>query len=102
MNKVHKIPNVNIEVCNAEQKIAYNYLFSWTLNKHDKEYAYECVKRQIYGEMEGRVHSLHPTNWKRYNVEYILELFHNYYDKYIEAGTPIFSSYEAIGGFFNE
>ena len=32
MNKVHKIPNVNIEICNAEQKIAYNYLFSWTLN----------------------------------------------------------------------
>ena len=44
MNKVHKRPNVNIEICNAEQKIAYNYLFSWTLNKHDKEYAYECVK----------------------------------------------------------
>ena len=60
------------------------------------------VAIMIKVKMEGRVHSLHPTNWKRYNVEYILELFHNYYDKYIEAGTPIFSSYEAIGGFFNE
>ena len=39
--KKYKIRNVDIEVCSAEQKIAYNYLFSWTLNKHDKEYAYE-------------------------------------------------------------
>lgn len=99
MNKVHKIPNVNIEVCNAEQKIAYNYLFSWTLNKHDKEYAYECVKSQIYGEIEGKIHTFHPTNWKRYNVDYILELFYRNYDKYIEAGKPIFSNYEDLGGF---
>ena len=100
--KTHKIKGINIEVCNAEQKIAYNFLFSWTLNKHDKDYAYKCVKESIYEEMEGKRVCIHPTNWKRYNVEYILELFHNYYDKYIEDGTPIFSSYEAIGGFFNE
>ena len=100
--KTHKIKGINIEVCNAEQKIAYNFLFSWTLNKHDKDYAYKCVKESIYEEMEEKRVCVHPTNWKRYNVEYILELFHNYYDKYIEAGTPIFSSYEAIGGFFNE
>ena len=95
--KTHKIKGINIEVCNAEQKIAYNFLFSWTLNKHDKDYVYKCVKESIYEEMEGKRVCIHPTNWKRYNVEYILELFHNYYDKYIEAGTPIFSSYEAIG-----
>ena len=100
--KTHKIKGINIEVCNAEQKIAYNYLFSWTLNKHDKDYAYKCVKESIYEEMEGKRVCIHPTNWKRYNVDYILELFYRNYDKYIEAGTPIFSSYEAIGGFFNE
>ena len=49
--KTHKIKGINIEVCNAEQKIAYNFLFSWTLNKHDKEYAYKCVKEAIYEEM---------------------------------------------------
>ena len=100
--KTHKIKGINIEVCNAEQKIAYNYLFSWTLNKHDKDYAYKCVKESIYEEMEGKRVCIHPTNWKKYNVDYILELFYRNYDKYIEAGTPIFSSYEAIGGFFNE
>ena len=100
--KTHKIKGINIEVCNAEQKIAYNFLFSWTLNKHDKDYAYKCVKESIYEEMEGKRVCIHPTNWKKYNVDYILELFYRNYDKYIEAGTPIFSSYEAIGGFFNE
>ncbi len=60
------------------------------------------VKEAIYEEMEGKRVCFHSTNWKKYNVDYILELFYRNYDKYIEAGKPIFSSYEAIGGFFNE
>lgn len=97
--KKYKIRNVDIEVCSAEQKIAYNFLFSWTLNKHDKDYAYKCVKDSIYEEMEGKRVCIHPTNWKKYNIDYILELFYRNYDKYIESGKPIFSNYEDLGGF---
>ena len=97
--KKHKIRNVDIEVCCAEQKIASNFLFSWGLNKHDKDYACECVKRAIYEEMNGTRQCFHPTDWTKYDYEYIIELFCASYDKYIEANTPIFTSYEQIGSF---
>lgn len=41
--KSHKLPGIDKGVCCAEQVIAYNYLFSWTLNDHDKNKALDHI-----------------------------------------------------------
>jgi hypothetical protein len=90
-NMKHKIKNVDIDVCCCEQKIAYNYLFSWTFNEHDKIFALQCIKEDLKRRKD--------TDMKRYDTEYIYELIEKNYDKYINEHTPIFGDYTDLGKF---
>ena len=90
--KKHKIRNVNIEICCCEQKIAYNYLFSY-ITCEMSEMDIRWVKTIVYKDIYAR------EDMKRYWREYIFALFCDNLQKYIDNKTPIFSSYEQIGNF---
>ena len=91
----HKIRNIDIDICCCEQKIAYNYLFSYVtcgMSENDIRWAKRIVYKDIYARKD----------MKRYYREYIFELFCDNLQKYIDENTPIFGTYEAIGKFFKE
>lgn len=99
--KPHKIRNVDINICCKEQVAAYNYLFSWTLNDHDKSKALAYIQKELQAKNNGTYEEqYHPVHsYKRQNIDYdlvyILVLRH--WDRYIENGKKIFSNYEDLG-----
>lgn len=87
--KKHKIRNVDIETCCAEQKIAYNYLFSYSINySNDFEWCCKSVEK-----------NLNRTDNHRYDTKYVYNLFCRNFKKYVDNKTPIFGTYEQIGNF---
>ena len=85
--KLHKIKNVSIDVCAAEQKIAYNIAFSL------KDYGF-TVKKMMEHYRLG--YSYKPN---RYNEEAIETALNNGFAKYVEHPF-IASNYEIIGETF--
>ena len=100
MLKTHKIPGIEKAICTAEQKICYNFCFSWTINPHEKDYVVACIKKQIQGEKDGTITSIHPINWDKYNTDLIIELINMHFERYAETNQKIFSDYESLGKFF--
>lgn len=98
--KSHKIPGIDKEVCNKEQKIAYNYLFSWTLNDHEKNYALSCIKKELKSKQAGTYNELykpiHP--YKPGGVNYLLVFYYivSAYERYKKLNSPIFSNYRDL------
>ena len=100
MYKSHKIRGIEKAICNAEQKIAYNYLFSWATGTHEKNYALSCIQRELSAKANGTYNELYnPLHPAIGNYDY--DLVYHYilqsWDRYIEQGKPIFASYESIG-----
>lgn len=83
----HKIRNIDKSICNCEQKIAYNYLSSYyDMTKSDfLDFCQKSLARQKENQM------------KKYDIDLIYHYLLNSYNKYITAGHPILTSYEAIG-----
>ena len=97
----HKIRNIDIDICCCEEKATYNLLFNWCLNEHDKNDVLKYVKDDIKRQSEGKV--IYPNkDYKKYDTDYIYDLFVNNYDRYKNENCPIFGTYEAIGKFFKE
>lgn len=85
--KLHKIRNIDINICSAEQKIAYNFAFagySWA----DLEQVLENLTR--YREQ-------YRGN---YDSDAIAEALRNGYEAYKSGAAHIFASYEEIGKAF--
>ena len=101
--KVHKIRNVEKSECFAEQKIAYNYAFSWRsqleqIEKADipefvksekRQYIIDCV---IRGIKEQKID-------KKYNIDAVIHCFRNGINEYLK-GYSILTSYKDIGNIF--
>lgn len=104
--KYHKIKNIPLTVCTAEQKIAYNLAFSWR----------EVVKRN-YGEMPCAfqksdvlhqfIHmmikgykSAYDYKPGRYDIDAIFCALNAGMEKYINSEYSILNSYEEIGKMF--
>ena len=88
----HKIRNVDIEICCAEQKIAYNYLFAYAscvMNNDAISYVKMIVHKDIYRR----------NDMTRYDRQYIFELFCDNLQKYIDNKMPIFGNYKDLGNF---
>lgn len=84
--KPHKIRNVDIEICNAEQKIAYNYLSTYynSMSRFNLlDYCQKCLARDAGN--------------KKYNVDLVYHYILSSYDRFINAKYHILTSYEAIG-----
>lgn len=88
---IHKIPGIDINECNAEQKIAYNYAFSWGDGKSDAQTIFPLIQRDLARR--------HKDDMSKYDVDliysYILRNLQRYMDKPFIA-----FNYRQIGEFF--
>lgn len=101
--KCRKIRNVEKSVCTAEQKIAYNYAFSWyeTGKNIVKADTFKYIKCKAMSEIERLVTEdiLNKEEMKKYNIDAIIIAFRNGFWKYCKDFF-IATNYEAIGKCF--
>lgn len=101
--KMHKIKNVDKSVCTCEQKIAYNYAFSWRtqLEKIYKSDNVQFVKTEAYQRIINFVIDELKRNGtdKKYNIDAIIHCFRNGIENYLN-GYSVIASYEEIGKTF--
>lgn len=97
--KLHKIPNIPLDECAAEQKIAYNLAFAEWINRGDPTSTtdFEDAARYLV-----RVHWRGAGYNKRgrYNDEAILAALTAGLEGYLKSSHHIFSSYKEIGDAF--
>ena len=98
--KSHKIPGIDKNICCAEQVIAYNYLFSWCLNDHDKSYALDHIQKELSAKAAGTYnelyHPIHPEKPGRYDYDLVYHFILQSWDRYIENNKPIFGDYSKL------
>ena len=101
--KCRKINNVDKSICTAEQKIAYNYAFSYAefgkkilktdtaeINKSD---GFFQIENLVVNDIKNR------DDMKKYNIDAIIIAFRNGFRKYCEKSF-VASDYETIGKCF--
>ena len=86
--KAHTIPGIKKAVCNAEQKIAYNFLFA----RHD------TPKNKALSMIQDTLSREQYTTFKKYDIDliyhYVLQSFDRYHNY---NSTGILWSFEEIG-----
>lgn len=91
----HKIPGEKICVCNAEQKIAYNYAFNWgdSLRSNPKRYNYiiDCIAKDLERRKD--------SDMKRYDINLIMRYIKHNLKNYAD-NMFIATSFAQIGAFF--
>ncbi len=101
--KMHKIKNIDKSICTCEQKIAYNYAFSWRqqLEKIYKSDNAQFVKTEAYQQIINYVIDGIKRNEidKKYNIDAIIHCFRNGIENYLN-GYSVIGSYEEIGKTF--
>lgn len=101
--KMHKIKNIDKSICTCEQKIAYNYAFSWRqqLEKIYKSDNAQFVKTEAYQQIINYVIDGIKRNGidKKYNIDAIIHCFRNGIENYLN-GYSVIGSYEEIGKTF--
>lgn len=103
--KYHKIRNVPLEVCTAEQVIAYNYAFAY-YDKFEKEYKIQVIglhKSDIAHEFVRFCLDCIKNNQKimqRYDIDAIFSCLMAGREKYLEADYHILTSYKEVGEMF--
>ena len=103
--KMKKIKGIEKNICTCEQKIAYNYAFSYhdILKKiHNSDKAY-FIKKEKYDEIIMNVISSIKNNRidKKYNIDAIIHCFRNGIENYLNYNNSgILGSYEEIGKIF--
>ncbi len=104
--KKHKIRNVDISVCCAEQKIAYNLAFSHCTNFKEQ---YEKIKGNDFliadfviqlRDFAIKLYKQGRDYTGRYDIDLIQHCLHNGIENYFKANCKICSSYEEIGKIF--
>lgn len=91
--KFHKIRNVDESVCTAEQKIAYNYAFSYR----------DVAKRVPSDELDAMVERAMQRNdkiAKVYDIGLVMQCFRNGMPRYMSECNAILGSYAEIGKVF--
>lgn len=103
--KYHKIYNVPMETCTAEQKIAYNLAFA-NGDIFKKKYHAMPMQFQKSTIVQEAVNFCIKC-WKnsrnfteKYDIDCIFCALNAGMEKYIENNCPIYSSYESIGKAF--
>ena len=106
MMKYHKIRNVEMNVCTAEQKIAYNLAFSWrdlvknVYNANDTAMNKNaCITDAVHKMIEcyQRGYDYKPN---KYDIDAIFCALIYGLEDYINSDFGILSSYEEIGKAF--
>lgn len=108
--KCKKINGVEKNICTAEQKIAYNYAFSYhniysvRIKEYIKKYGFEPTeisKNELYFEIENIVIKdiKNRDDMKKYNIDAIIIAFRNGFVNYCNDFF-IATDYEMIGKCF--
>ena len=99
----HKIRNVDLKVCTAEQKIAYNLAFSYSKLFIDEEkfikLPFEFQKRDVIHNAVRAIMQFFPKDSK-YDIDLVFCALNAGLQNYIESTTSILSSYAEIGKMF--
>lgn len=103
--KYHKIKNVPLEICTAEQKISYNLAFS---NAHLFKSEYQKMPMQFQkNEVVYQALKFCMKQWRasynfdsKYDIDSIFCCLNAGLENYIKNNCPILSSYEDIGSIF--
>ena len=105
MNKVKKIRNIDRDVCCAEQKIAYNYAFSYYdifLKKYqaaqDAAHKEEITQQAVDFVLKDITYT--DKTVLKYNVDVIIIAFRNGFENYCNLKHHILNSYEEVGNLF--
>ncbi len=88
-----KIPNIDKEVCTAEQKIAYNFAFRYREFDGNKE-LFDLLQ-VVTAEIKGN-----EQITKRYDIDSIIHCLRNGYIEYRKNHPAILTDYETIGKVF--
>lgn len=104
--KYHKIRNIPLEVCTAEQKIAYNLAFSLAgLYKNEYNSAPmqfqkdEVIRKAINFCIEiWKENPKHSA--KKYDIDSIFCCLNAGFENYIKNNCPIYANYEEVGKAF--
>lgn len=103
--KYHKIKNIPLEVCTAEQKIAYNLAFS-NISIIEKTYN-KCTTEIQKSSVISEAVNLCMKQWtnsydyeSRYNIDAIFSALMAGMERYINEKYHILNSYEEIGEMF--
>lgn len=106
--KYHKIKNIPLEVCTAEQKIAYNLAFS-NISIIEKTYN-KCMTGIQKSSVVSEAVNLCMNQWansydyesrqKKYNIDAIFSALMAGMERYINEKYHILNSYEEIGKMF--
>lgn len=86
--KPHKIPNIDKNICNKEQVIAYNYLFSRALSNTDKNTVLNNIQKELCEKSKSKNSCL--------DYDLIYHYILQSYDRYKNAKYHIFSNYETL------
>ena len=106
--KYHRIPNVPLEVCTAEQKIAYNLAFRAHINfqeKYDEARKISGVCRMdvvnqiVNCEMENYKRTYCDGKKSRYDIDAIFAALRSGIDEYLKKPF-IAADYKSIGKAF--
>ena len=101
--KMHKIRNIDKSICTCEQKIAYNYAFSFRpqLERIYKSDNMQFVKAGAYQQIINYVIDgiKHNGIDKKYNIDAIIHCFRNGIENYLNSYSVI-ASYEEVGKTF--
>lgn len=104
--KKHKIRNIDISVCCAEQKIAYNLAFSHCTNfkkQYEEIKGNEFLMADFIIQLRDFAIKLYKQGRDytgRYDIDLIQHCLHNGIENYFKANCKICSSYEEIGKIF--
>lgn len=106
--KYHKIKNIPLEVCTAEQKIAYNLAFS--VSDITKKAYEKCNTGLQKSEVIAEAVNLCMKQWinsydyesrqKKYNIDAIFSALMAGMEIYVNEKYHILNSYEEIGKMF--
>lgn len=88
-----KIPNVEKELCTAEQKIAYNFAFRYRDFDGSKELI--DLLQVVTAEIKSNEKLM-----KRYDIDSIIHCLRNGYIEYRKNYPAIITDYETIGKVF--
>lgn len=101
--KCKKLNGVEKSICTCEQKIAYNYAFSWcdTYKSRIKECATEMQKAEVLQDIIDFVTKdiLRREDMKKYNIDAIIIAFRQGFKNYCNDFF-IASNYNKIGEVF--
>ena len=104
--KYHKIKNIPLDVCTAEQKIAYNLAFS-NYALFEKQYhalPMHFQKRDLISYAVHKMIDMYKCGYDyidgKYNIDAIFSALNAGFENYLCADYHILTSYKDIGNMF--